>query len=144
MRAMKRLALGGRRRVIAGAIAVGVLGVAAFTILRFVTGSIAGNPVMRQAVGLALTDERVLAVLGSPVTEPGMPRGHVQCSLLRKQCSIDAAANLSGTTRLGTLHVKGQRDSKGWQLTTAVVLVDGSSPIDLLRGREGNVDQAVR
>lgn len=124
----------GRRRLLAAAVVSVVAVAGALTLLHVVTESISSNPAMERAIRLARTDPDVNAALGSPVASAPRPRGHLQCSVLRTTCSLDATAEVSGPLRSATLNVKATGDGGRWTLTTAIVIIDGAPPVDLLRG----------
>jgi hypothetical protein len=92
-------------------------------------GAMKNTGAYAEAISIAMTDDEVQAVLGSPVETTGIPSGSVNTS--NGQGTASLSIPLKGSKAEGTLMVEATGRDGEWSYSTLEVVVPGKGSIDL-------------
>lgn len=109
--------------------AVALFGVGIFSIISGVSAILKSSEPYQTAVARAKADEKVVAALGTPISE-GFPTGKVNTN--NDSGDADIHVPLTGPKGKGTLHVVGTKSAGTWTYSTMSVTIAGTDEtIDL-------------
>ena len=115
-----------------GCALVSVLGVAAIVVLAFIIFSfIKSSDAYRGAREKVVNDPRVIAALGSPVTDGYWVSGTV--NVRDHSGEADFQFPISGPKGRAHVHAVGTRDRNGWTYSELTVTPSNGPPIEVLR-----------
>jgi hypothetical protein len=110
-------------------LAVAVFGFSIFAIFSGVSAALKGSEPYKVAVARANANEKVIAALGTPMTE-GFPSGSINTH--NDTGDVDLSIPISGPKGKGTIHVVGTRSAETWTYSKMSVTITGTGQtIDL-------------
>jgi len=103
------------------------------SIIAVVFGAMKSTDVYKQALAQAKADSRVVAALGSPITDGFFVTGKTETS--GGSGTADLAVPLSGPKGKGKLYLVATKSGGEWEFSKMVVEVEGSGEKFSLKGR---------